>query len=207
MNPGSVNHFGRFLPLDQLRLEKAGGRTLHGLSEASISFPPTYKLKHVKASETKDQRNGTPSHPHGVRWKWAPNRWPGWCDRVLYLDIPPWVPQPSAGPGLHIDTIAYDALPAVRTSDHRAVFLRLVVPVVEPSVLAPPDELYTSGNKDPRIKLPYPIDFESWDHRARVKKWEWLIGWSMVVSQSKQGLAVFTTIFFIGVGTWWLRSR
>lgn len=106
-----------------------------------------------------------------------------------------------------MDTLAYDALPPVRTSDHRAVFLRLRVPVLEPSLLAPSDEVRASDSKDPRIKLPYPVDFESWDHRLRVKKWEWVMGWCLLVSQSKQGIAIFVTLFLVGLGTVWLRSR
>ncbi|KAI1345543.1 Endonuclease/exonuclease/phosphatase [Xylaria sp. FL0043] len=203
----SPNYFKRFLDLDQLKIEKAAGRTLHGLTEPTISFPPTYKLKLANEDEAQIvQSDSSPGHDVVV-WKWAPNRWPGWCDRVLYLDIPPWVSQSSAEADIAIDVIAYDALPPVRTSDHRAVFLRLAVPVIDPSVLAPPDQLYATNSNDPRIKLPYPVDFDSWDNRARVKKWEWLIGWSMVVSQSKQGIAFFTTLFLVGLGAWWLRSR
>ncbi|KAI0965009.1 Endonuclease/exonuclease/phosphatase [Xylaria arbuscula] len=194
-DPVSPNHFSHFLALDQLAREKAAGRTLHGLAEPKIAFPPTYKLN-VK-SKADDS----------VSWKWVENRWPSWCDRVLYLDIPPWASRSPAGSDIVMRTIAYNALPPVATSDHRAVFLRLEVPIIEPSVLAPSDELYASSNDDPRIKLPYAVDLESWDHRARVKKWEWVIGWSMLVSQSKQGIAVFTTLFLVGLGAWWFRSR
>lgn len=199
LNPQSPSYFKRFLALDQLMLEKAAGRTLQGLRESTILFPPTYKLEVTDEGEGRDV----------VAWKWAPHRWPGWCDRVLYLDIPPWASRsgPPATADLKITTVAYDALPPVRTSDHRAVFLRLEVPVLEPSILVPSSELRTSDSNDPRINLPYPIDLESWDHRARVKKWESVIGWSMLVSQSKQGIAVFVALLFIGLGTWWLRSR
>lgn len=199
LDPQSPSYFKRFLALDQLTLEKAAGRTLQGLREPTILFPPTYKLEVTDEGEGRDV----------VSWKWAPHRWPGWCDRVLYLDVPPWA-SGSGSPAtaeVKMNTIAYDALPPVRTSDHRAVFLRFGVPVLEPSILTPSPELRTSDSNDPRINLPYPIDLESWDHRARVKKWEWVIGWSMLVSQSKQGIAVFATLFFIGLGTWWLRSR
>ncbi|KAI0863592.1 Endonuclease/exonuclease/phosphatase [Xylaria cubensis] len=207
LDPDSPNYFDRFLTLDQLTLEKAAGRTLHGLRESAILFPPTYKLKITEKkaaqNETQSQRNGDSTHDV-VHWKWSSHRWPGWCDRVLYLDIPRWV-SPSSE--IEIDTIAYDALPAVRTSDHRAVFLRLKVPVLEPSILAPPQDLSTSdSDNDPRVKLPYPVDFDSWANRARFKKWESVIGWSMLISQSKQGIAVFATLLLIGLGTWWLRS-
>ncbi|KAI1424605.1 Endonuclease/exonuclease/phosphatase [Xylaria sp. FL1777] len=209
LNPKSPHHFKHFLGQDQLGPEKAAGRTLHGLTESSISFPPTYKLQLIDGEEAQAQahQNGSPPAHDVVFWKWAPHRWPGWCDRVLYLNIPPWVSQSSAGPNTVINTIAYDALPPVRTSDHRAVFLRLTVPVIEPPVLAPPQGLYASNSNDPRIRLPYPVNFESWDHRARVKKWEWVIGWSMLASRSKRGIAFFATLLLVGLGAWWLRSR
>ncbi|KAH8157390.1 hypothetical protein CIB48_g10861 [Xylaria polymorpha] len=190
LDPDSPNYFSRFLALDQLTLEKAAGRTLHGLRESSISFPPTYKLE-VTGDKT---------------WKWASHRWPGWCDRVLYLDIPRWVSQSSATKETGMDIVAYDALPMVQTSDHRAVFLRLIVPVLEPSVLTPPRDLHASDINDPRVRLPYPVDFDSWTNRARFKKWESIIGWSMLISQSKQGITVFTTLFLVGLGVWWFRS-
>ncbi|TGJ84789.1 hypothetical protein E0Z10_g3996 [Xylaria hypoxylon] len=204
-NPKSPVFYRNYLNLDQLTREKAAGRTLHGLSEPPISFPPTYKLD-FKIEAGDDVRslshNGFPPAHDVVFWKWASHRWPGWCDRVLYLDIPS-----STGPDMAISTIAYDALPPVRTSDHRAVFLRLSVPVIEPSILAPSPEFCASNSDDPRVTLPYPVDFEAWDHRARVKKWEWIIGWSMLVSQSKQGIAVFAILVSVGIGAWWLRAQ
>jgi hypothetical protein len=208
LDPKSPNYFERFLARDQLTLEKAAGRTLHGLSEASITFPPTYKLE-----IDGEPQEWLPGHCDGappvevVSWKWAPHRWPGWCDRVLYLDIPRWASKPTAHESIAMEIIAYNALPAVRTSDHRAVFFRLRVPVVEPSILEPPDEVRASDSTDPRVKLPYAVDFQSWDHRARVKKWERLIGWSMLISQSKQVITVFMALFFVGLGTWWFRSQ
>ncbi|KAI0458025.1 DNase I-like protein [Xylaria acuta] len=210
LDRNSPNYFRRFLALDQLTLEKAAGRTLHGLRESSIPFPPTYKLKIADTKATQNeiqtQRNAGSTVHDVVRWEWASHRWPGWCDRVLYLGIPRWVPPSSATTEIRMDTIAYDALPAVRTSDHRAVFLRLMVPVLEPSMLAPPQDLRTMDSNDPRIKLPYPVDFDSWAKRARFKKWESIIGWSMLISQSKKGTAFFLALFLVALGICWLKS-
>ncbi|GAP92089.1 putative endonuclease exonuclease phosphatase [Rosellinia necatrix] len=208
LDPESPDYFTRFLALDQLTPEKAAGRTLHGLHESPIHFPPTYKLEFAArdAAGTSDG-DSQPASPDVPTWDWASHRWPGWCDRVLYLDIPRWASGPSAATKASMDTIAYDALPPVRTSDHRAVFLYIRVPVLEPSVLAPSPDVRASGSNDPRLKPPYPVDFEAWTHRARMKKWESMIGWSMFISQSKQGIALFTTLFLVGLGTWWLRSQ
>jgi hypothetical protein len=208
LDPASPNYFPRFLAQDQLMSEKAAGRTLHGLSEAAITFPPTYKLDLTTEQSvlTQEPQNSVGA-VETVPWKWAAHRWPAWCDRVLYLDIPWWALRSTAKTEIKINTIAYDALPPVRTSDHRAVFLRLLVPVLEPSALAPPDEVRTSDSTDPRVKLPYPVDPQAWDHRAHVKKWESVIGWSMLASQSKQGIALFVTLFFAGASLWWFRSH
>lgn len=212
----SPNYFDHFLSRDQLIAEKAASRTLHGLSEADIKFPPTYKLTlSPKAEpETELARIGDEQDDiDEVEWSWALHRWPGWCDRVLFLDTPWWVQETT---GEKMSVTAYDAIPAVRSSDHRPVFLRVKVPMLEPDGLmriptGPDNENELGGNQqrpvDPRIKLPFPIDFQSWEHRAQVKKWESTIGWSMLISQSKQGIMLFVTVLLVSLGTWWYRSR
>ncbi|KAK7752503.1 hypothetical protein SLS62_005471 [Diatrype stigma] len=250
LDPDSPDHYARFLPLDQLTAEKEAGRTLHGLTEAAIKFPPTYKLKvspkKQKPGSTEARDGSTVSaaarqgdgeeqqlqdvEDEDVDWEWAIHRWPGWCDRVLYLDIPWWAKEGVASsstktsPSSSMDIIAYDALPAVRTSDHRAVYLRVAVPALEPTELAPSSaaieaELVRSGSNnnsegdggngngqnlvvDPRVRLPFPIDTNSWHHRAVVKEWERVLGWSMLVSQSRPAIALFATVLVVGLGVW-----
>lgn len=261
LDSDSPDHYSRFLPLDQLTAEKEAGRTLHGLAEAEIKFPPTYKLKVApkkqKPSNAGDRDRSTIAaaaarrqgegegegeeegeqqrlqdvEDEDVDWKWAIHRWPGWCDRVLYLDIPWWAKEgvtstssPSTAntpPSMNI--IAYDALPAVRTSDHRAVYLRVAVPALEPTELAPSQaaieaELVRSNSGDdgngrnpvvvvdPRVRLPFPIDTNSWHHRAVVKEWERVLGWSMLVSQSRPAIALVATVLVVGLGVWLYRT-
>lgn len=208
LDPDSPNYFPRFLAHDQLMSEKANGRTLHGLSEADITFPPTYKLvvTEDEPEAAQAQQTGVPA-VDVVPWKWASHRWPGWCDRILFLDIPRWASRSTDRTHIKMTTIAYDALPPVRTSDHRAVFLRLSVPVLEPSVLSPPDEARAANSTDPRIRLPYAVDLRAWERRSHSRTWEHMVGWSMLVCQSKQGMAVFVTLAVAALGTWWLRSR
>lgn len=208
LNPDSGDYFPQFLSRDQLLAEKLAGRTLHGLSEAPIRFPPTYKLNIVKAKERGSlsaiARVGQDGQEEEeVKWEFARHRWPGWCDRVLYMDIPPWV---SRSPGKEIQVLGYNCFPAVRSSDHRAVYLRLHVPVLSPEELTPPqDATYkTYGDiLDPRIKLPLAIEPDTWEHRQAVKKWEHIIGWSLAIAQSKQSIMIFTTILLVGVSAWW----
>ncbi|KAI0849880.1 DNase I-like protein [Daldinia vernicosa] len=210
------NHLSPFLARDQLIAERDAGRTLHGLSEAEIQFPPTYKLVvspkpklHAELDRIGDEENDADE----VDWSWALHRWPGWCDRILYQEIPWWARETVGDKSMKI--IDYNALPPVRSSDHRAVFLRVEVPMLEHDCLIPPEsalesELRTKRDSplpvDPRIKLPFPIDLQSWERRASIQKWEPTIGWSMLISQSKEAIAVFVTLLLVGLGTWWYRS-
>lgn len=176
LDQDSEDHYPRFLQRDQLRTERLAGRTLHGLSEASVRFPPTYKL------DIKDKKRRVDGEDDDVEWTFATHRWPGWCDRVLYLEVPPWINQHNEK---DIRVLAYDCFPAVRTSDHRAVYLRAHVPVLSPEELTPPEgtqQLTDGGVIDPRIKLPFAIEPEAWEHRLAVKKWESTIGWSSKLS-------------------------
>ncbi|KAK7962149.1 uncharacterized protein PG986_002974 [Apiospora aurea] len=218
----SEDYYPRFLALDQLTAEKKAGRALHGLSEAPIHFPPTYKYKVLPkgtAGPEMEEDNGDEE----VKWKFAKHRWPGWCDRVLWLDIPDWVKGDGASKKRpDMEVTAYDCLPVVRSSDHRGVFLRVQVPVLSPDELKPPVDLVEATLRDsevagrtsrenvavdPRIRLPKAIDIDSWEHRASVKKWESLVGWSMYISQSKQGIMFFTTALIVALGIWWYRSQ
>lgn len=178
----SEHYYTRFLARDQLTSEKQAGRTLHGLSEAPIRFPPTYKYVVLPKGdpETELARIGEEeSESDDVKWKFAPHRWPGWCDRVLWSDIPDWAKeQKGKGGAAEMQVTAYDCLPVMRSSDHRAVFLRMQVPVLSPDVLKPPPELLDPQAApaqpgvlvDPRIKLPAAIDVDAWSHRESVKK-------------------------------------
>ncbi|KAK8103733.1 Endonuclease/exonuclease/phosphatase [Apiospora kogelbergensis] len=212
----SEDYYPRFLALDQLTAEKGAGRTLHGLSEAKINFPPTYKYNVLPKADSGPELRDDDGEEE-VKWKFAKHRWPGWCDRVLWLDIPDWVKGVGASKKRpEMEVTAYDCLPVVRSSDHRGVFLRVQVPVLSPDELKPPAHLVEATLRDhganaaelvdPRIRLPKAIDVDSWEHRASVKKWESLVGWSMFVSQSKQGIMVFTTAFIVALGLWWYRS-
>ncbi|ORY67290.1 Endonuclease/exonuclease/phosphatase [Pseudomassariella vexata] len=213
VDPDNEDFYPRFLARDQLTAEKKAGRTLHGLTEAEIHFPPTYKYIILPKGEPETELSRIAAEEgdgEEIKWKFASHRWPGWCDRVLYADVPQWV----AGDHAIIPT-AYNCLPVVRSSDHRAVFLRALVPVLSPDELAPAQDVIETalreaesgvdGRKaiDPRIKPPFVVSVDSWEHRAAVKKWERMVGWSMVISKSKQGIMVFVTVLLVGLGAWW----
>ncbi|KAJ1335978.1 inositol polyphosphate 5-phosphatase INPP5B/F [Microdochium nivale] len=205
-DPDSPDYYPRFLDRDQLSLEKRAGRTLHGLNEADVKFPPTYKLvvlpKDGKEEDGEEEEEGGFA-VDSVKWKWAAHRWPGWCDRILYRDLPQ---------DRRMQVVAYDALPPIRTSDHRPVYLRIRVPLVEPETLAAiPDAVFGGDGDDgddvpdTRVKLPFAIDVDSWQHRASVRRWETALGWTLLAAQSKEAVAaVLATIAVVlGAGWWW----
>jgi hypothetical protein len=125
------------------------------------------------------------------------------------LDVPGWV----AGGGekkKKMDVRAYDALPVVETSDHRAVFLRVGVPVLGPEEMAPPspssslEGVADGAVVDPRVKLPVPVDVHAWERRAAARRKEVMVGWSAFVWSTREGAVLLATMLAVAVGSWWL---
>ena len=221
-DPSSSNHFSNFLPRDQLTQEREAGRTMHGLSEAPIAFGPTYKYDvHPVTGEAINQeavsrgstQNGIPEVP----WRFASHRWPGWCDRVLYLDVPGWARGDSTTKKVEVEVEAYDSLPVVETSDHRPVFFRAKVPVLGEeemrlpssiSIASEEDEqlglLEEEWKKDPRVSMPVAVDVHAWERRAAARRKEVVVGWTAFLWSTKEGALVLATLLVMGVGSWWL---
>lgn len=107
-------HFSHLLEKDQLSLERDAGRTLHGLSEEMITFPPSYKYR-------ADPDRSVTLDSDMDRWDWANHRWPSWCDRILYSQI--------EGDNTRTTVSDYCELPLFGTSDHRPVALSLKIPL------------------------------------------------------------------------------
>lgn len=182
LDPDSENHHSRFLHRDQLTRERRAGRTLHGLSEAAVRFPPTYKY----------DINAVGGDGEVSDWSFAPHRYPGWTDRVLYLDTPARVAP-------KVDVLAYDAMPVLASSDHRPVFLRALVP------LLPAGEIEANlDSDDPRARLPVEIDPEAWERRKAARRKETLLGWSTILWGTREGAIVLGAVIGLGAGWWWL---
>ncbi|KAM3426868.1 hypothetical protein MY4824_009776 [Beauveria thailandica] len=195
LDVGSDNYYPRFFELDQLTREKAAGRTLHGLTEAEVHFPPTYKYE-VLESGFKDENEMDP-----VSWKFAPHRYPGWTDRILYLDVPSWAATERGIGNMKVN--AYDALPLMRTSDHRPVFLRIEAPILSSSELAPSAEVLANST-DPRVRLPTELDPEAWERRTAARRRELLLGWSMFLWSTKEGAYILATFLVASIGGYWV---
>ncbi|KAF5017850.1 hypothetical protein F66182_10183 [Fusarium sp. NRRL 66182] len=196
LDPESENYYPDFFRLDQLTRERNAGRTLHGLSEHEVRFPPTYKY------DVLPPRPGAQEPELDVPWRFAVHRYPGWTDRILFLDVPSWLK--GTGKDYKLKVRAYDCLPVLRMSDHRPVFLRVDVPLIAPSEMAPPSGLDPDTSKDPRARLPVEMDPEAWERRAAARRKEVMAGWSMFLWSTKQGAYILATVLVIGAGAYWM---
>ena len=203
------DHWSAFLERDQLTRERLAGRTLHGLSEAPIAFPPTYKYELVEGDDAAADRDGTDGD---LDWKWAAHRWPSWTDRVLYLAVPGWARRRRGAPDLDVAVRAYGSLPLMRSSDHQGVYFRAAVPLLGAADLAAPGDEGADGGAalqgdeadDPRVRLPVPIDVDAWGRRAAARRREIMAGWSMFLWSTREGAVLIGTVLLTGVASWWL---
>lgn len=168
------HHFNLF-ENDQLTQEREAGRTCHGLIEVPVTFPPTYKYNSNKPFLVPDDEI---SH-----WSWAKHRWPSWCDRILYLDMPPWLKRQA--PQAEIIPHKYLALPLFPTSDHRAVVLGFTIPLIP---IPKPDE--NEDNDDPRITPPFTINPDWKADREKAKRLELISGFTVYLTGTWEGWGV-----------------
>ncbi|RKF62843.1 Polyphosphatidylinositol phosphatase INP53 [Erysiphe neolycopersici] len=187
MSLSDENHFLNLLKSDQLNQARRAGQTCHGLSEANITFPPTYKYKITKDDASHFNKTGI--------WNWAPHRWPSWCDRILYMDLPTWLT--SKYPDAQIRILKYESLPLLPNSDHQPVALALEIPMVQI-----PESDYDEELDDPRIMSPFDIDISSKNRRARAEKLELFSGIVLLLTTTIEGgclLAAFLSAVGLGL--------
>lgn len=184
----SPRHFSHLLKNDQLTRELQKHKTLHGLSEEPVTFPPTYKYSALACLEA---RLGNQQE-----WKWAKYRWPSWCDRILYLDLPSWMKERG-----RIQPHIYKALPLFPTSDHRAVALSVSVPL-EP-IPGPSD---ISQSDDVRLLPPFQLDPDWESRRAAARTKELIVGFFAYLSTTWEGLGLLLATGIGAVGGWLVLS-
>ena len=163
-------HFQHLLAEDQLTQQIQAGKTLHGLTEAPIKFPPTYKY-HTDSSKAvllDGEQN----------WEWARHRWPSWCDRIFF-----W----KTG-DVTVNVQQYTCLPLFATSDHRPVALAASVPL---------EAVCHAGQAE---KAPFSIDPEWRNRRALARKKELVVGLVayLALTWEGNGLLVASTIGIVG---------
>ncbi|KAI4197842.1 MAG: hypothetical protein LQ346_002890 [Caloplaca aetnensis] len=181
-------HYSHLLRNDQLARELAAGRTCQGLREAPIHFPPTYKYssKAQTHAETDDMT---------AEWVWAKHRWPSWCDRILFLDLPRWMKEET--PGAEIKVVWYTALPLMPTSDHRPVALSLRVPLQ--AIPAPED---SEGGQDVRLRPPFGTDPRWRERRAAARRKEVVVGLLAYLFWTWEGNGVLLALILGILGGW-----
>ncbi|KAK6504932.1 hypothetical protein TWF481_006867 [Arthrobotrys musiformis] len=186
--------FTQFFKRDQLTRELNAGNTLHGLTEAPITFPPTYKYREDILSLLEDTEVGsTDKHSDSDEiLDWSRNRWPSWCDRILWLPV-----SPSSSKEEEIKVHKYTSIPEIRFSDHKPVGLHISLPLITtPKSLA-------GDNNDLRTNPPFPLD-KDWKakrYNAQVK--EWVVGYAILVATTANGLTLLGCMV-LGAGMlWW----
>ena len=186
VDPSDPQHYSHLFKQDQLSREMGQSRCFHGLSEAPITFPPTYKYTLAARQTASDLTADDAS----LEWQWTSTRWPSWCDRVLYLDSPPGMIKQG-----QVRPLKYDALPLFPTSDHRAVALTVSIPVQSL-------RLEDAAQLDP----PFLIDPEWETKRDTARRKELVVGCLayLVGTWEGNGLLLASTVGFLGA---WLVLR
>ncbi|CRG87170.1 hypothetical protein PISL3812_04187 [Talaromyces islandicus] len=185
---GDPIHHSQLFAKDQLTRELRAQNTLHGLSEAPIEFPPTYKYS------SKAQKATLVGGDQARVWQWAKHRWPSWCDRILYLDLPPWMKDSN-----HVNIHGYDALPLFSTSDHRAVALAVSVPLKP--IPRPPSP---SSTDDVRLHPPFSIDPNWKAKRATARTKEIIIGGLSYLALTREGNGFLLAGTISLIGCWFV---
>lgn len=183
----SPQHFSHLLIKDQLRQEKEANRTLHGLHELPITFPPTYKYS-MRRIQSANAHKRTASDLE-EKWAWAKHRYPSWCDRILFL------PTPASSPKLELHN--YTALPVQPTSDHQPVALSLRVA----------DRPLTGSEAgDVRSNPPFPMNPNWRGRRDAARRLEIVVGISSYLALTRKGNAIVVVAAAIALASWWVRA-
>ncbi|KAJ5688976.1 hypothetical protein N7462_003368 [Penicillium macrosclerotiorum] len=189
----SSAHYCHLLQDDQLRREMQHGRVFHGLSEAPIDFPPTYKYSSAAQAAARVALTNPDAAP--VEWKWSSHRWPSWCDRILYLD--PAAPADGAGSGkVTIKPRVYDALPLFPHSDHRPVALAVSVPLTPGN--ASGSHLMTNAS----VAAPFAIDPSWQSRRDAARRKEIIVGALAFLGLTWEGNGMLLASVLGLVGAW-----
>lgn len=197
-DPSSPSHYTQLLQEDQLTREMRAGRTFHGLSEAPIDFPPTYKYSDAAQQAA---RHALASGDADVDWKWSTHRWPSWCDRILY-----WDDAAGSRGAAHqtIKPLVYDALPLFPHSDHRSVALAASVPL-RPAPL-PADVDHMAGDVDgvgkTRAVAPFAIDPTWQSRRDAARRKEIVVGVLAYLGLTWEGNGMVLASVVGLVGAW-----
>lgn len=213
-DPDAKRHYSQLLPSDQLRREMQAGRTCHGLQEAPINFPPTYKYSDEARSTAAAHSQHQDDDDDGNHWYWSQHRWPSWCDRVLYLDVPLWATSSKTKPVARVEVQAYKALPLMASSDHRPVACSLSVPAE--AIPDPPEpnseeeqedeEEGEDGAKkklvDVRLVPPFGLNPCWMEQREAARTKEVVVGMGAYLALTWEGRGILLAVVLGALGGW-----
>lgn len=181
-------HYSHLLKEDQLVREMRQGRSFHGLIEAPIDFPPTYKY-----SDAARQAARSGIDPD-ADWQWSSHRWPSWCDRILYRENASW-----AGDSNRVKAHVYDALPLFPHSDHRPVALVASVPLVGIHSTDPSTDHMDANGK---TGVPFAIDPGWKSRRDAARRKEIVVGVLAYLGLTWEGNGMLLASTLGLVGAW-----
>jgi hypothetical protein len=172
-------HYLQLLKKDQLTREKDAKRTLHGLQELDINFPPTYKYATPGDASSKAAQQDSEN-----TWNWSKHRYPSWCDRILFS-------------GSDLEPHRYTALPVQATSDHRPVALSLSIG----------DKPVPHDTDDAHSQPPFPINPQWKARRDAARRWELIVGVLSYLTLTGKGNAILVALIGAALGSLWLASH
>lgn len=222
-SPSSPTHYSHLLRHDQLTREMRKGNTFHGFSEPPITFPPTYKYSNAaRQLAAKESWNDTAtSTSTSTEWQWTRYRWPSWCDRIVYLDMPPSMRQADDDNAVgSIKTHSYTSLSLLPTSDHQPVGLAASVPFkpiivreISPQAIQEDNEeglratTGTTGvnvDMDVRLTPPFPIDPE-WERKREIAlQKEFAVGCLAYLGLTWEGNGILLAAVIGMLGAWYV---
>lgn len=188
-------HYSHLLTSDQLTPERLAGRTCHNLHEAPINFPPTYKYSEKARSNAAKIAEAADGEGY---WDWSKHRFPSWCDRILYLDSPPWMKRRD--PSNELKVQGYKALPLMATSDHRPVACSFLIPA-EP-IPEPTEEEEEQTREGVRLAPPFGIDPLWKEKRETARTKEIVVGMAAYAVLTWEGRGILLAIVFGALGGW-----
>lgn len=190
-------HYWHLFERDQLTQELRAQQTLQGLSEAPVDFPPTYKYSD-RARRDVDESKGD-MDADGRYWDWAKHRWPSWCDRVLYLDVPSWMK--TTNPSAKVVVEGYTALPLMPSSDHRPVACSVSIPLE--AIPALPEDVDTAVIPDAvRRKPPFELDAAWETRRSAARRREIVVGLGAYMALTWEGRGILLALLCGALGGW-----
>ncbi|KAF3933654.1 hypothetical protein ABW20_dc0101074 [Dactylellina cionopaga] len=183
---------------DQLNIERAAGNTLHGLVEAEIRFPPTYKylstpsVSKESTSASEDSSSSKDKLLSPELYAYAPHRWPAWCDRILWLPV-------HSSPSSDVIVHKYTSIHSITFSDHRPVGLHVSLP----SIRRTAKDAGGDGKGDLRKNPPFPVDTNWRSKRYQAEIRELAAGYAILMVTTVGGVVVIGCVVVSLGMLWW----